>query len=445
MSRTEQVDVVVVGAGAAGLAAAHDLAVGGLSVVVLEARDRVGGRILSHQTNTGISIELGAEFLHGGNDDMQHWAEKAGLETVPTPEQQWYFGARSPERVDDMWDRVGAVLARLDPAKFPSFGAWLDTHGVTLPERDRVLSREFVEGFHAGPVHAMSSRVLQETKGGTDQEQRRVTNGYARVPQALLAASQARGVVLHFNTVVQRITWKKGRATVAARCEAGEPVREFACRSVLVTVPLGVLKAEPDQLGALAFEPEISEKRALLQRLQFGFAMRCVLRFRESFWTEPLIPEPLRRNSGKEFGFVHSPGSAIPVWWSCAPEPILVGWAGGPAARTLSGLAQLDFQLIALRTLSNIFDCSAAALRQLLLEQHRHDWAADPFTRGGYSFAQAELEAAPDELARPVEGTLFFAGEATAERSELGTVGGALSSGRRAAREIVEQLVGLQS
>ena len=91
---------------------------------------------------------------------------------------------------------------------------------------------------------------------------------------------------------------------------------------------------------------------------------------------------------------------------------------------------------MALRALAKIFDCPLASLRSLLVDQHRHDWGADPFARGAYSFSQAGAEDAPERLAEPVEETLFFAGEATAGAEELGTVGGALSSGVRAAEEI---------
>jgi monoamine oxidase len=247
-------------------------------------------------------------------------------------------------------------------------------------------------------------------------------------------------VVVHLRTIVESVHWSPHSVKIRTRADVDEPGRVFSARAAVITVPLGVLKAPAGELGAIRFDPELVRRRELLDSLQVGFANRLVLRFRDGFWDEDLVPRALAAGQGREFGFVQAPGSAVPVWWTQAPEPVLIGWAGGPAGQALAGKPLPEVLLIALRTLAKIFDCPLLQLRNALVAHERHDWAADPFSRGAYSFSQAGKEYAPSVLAEPVGGTLFFAGEATADSAELGTVSGALESGQRVAREVVQAL-----
>jgi monoamine oxidase len=158
---------------------------------------------------------------------------------------------------------------------------------------------------------------------------------------------------------------------------------------------------------------------------------------RTEVWRRGPIPEALRAENGRAFGFVHSAEPFFPVWWSEAPSPILVGWTGGVAARKMAGWPGERIFQTARRTLAKLLRCTDEALARSVVDYRTHDWAADVFTRGAYSFATAGKENAPRELGRPVGGTLFFAGEATADLLELGTVHGALASGVRAADEVL--------
>jgi monoamine oxidase len=128
------------------------------------------------------------------------------------------------------------------------------------------------------------------------------------------------------------------------------------------------------------------------------------------------------------------------VWWSLTGDAVLTGWAGGPAAQALSARSAQAIEQIALGQLSKIFRLPKAVLNAGLLDSATHNWSRDPFSRGAYSFVRAGQDNAPKELRRPVEDTLFFAGEATADGEEIGTVHGALSSGLRAAGEVAAAL-----
>lgn len=438
MENSNSFDVIVVGAGVAGLTAARDLARAGQRVAILEARGRIGGRILTRRPEGVSAVDLGPEFVHGENEALNVLLHQASAELAPTPDTQWAMSGRQLVLRDDLWEQLGEIFDRVDPSEAPSFGAWLKEHAVGVNPEDRRLAQDFVEGFHAAPIDAMSARTLHETRGGADESQQRVANGYDRVVLTLAEQCHAAGVQIHLNAVVSEIRWQPQAVALDVRGRPGQPGGDFRARAAVVTVPLGVLRALPGQLGAIAFSPDLPKKRAVWDRLQMGHVSRVVLRFREGFWQEAFVPDVLRAESGRQFGFVHAPGASVPVWWSHAPSPVLVGWAGGPAARRLAGRLEPEVVDLALRSLSEIFLCLLTSLEAALDRSFWHDWSADPFCRGGYSFSVAGAEDGPAGLAAPVENTLFFAGEATASAEELGTVGAALNSGERAAAEVRE-------
>jgi monoamine oxidase len=128
----------------------------------------------------------------------------------------------------------------------------------------------------------------------------------------------------------------------------------------------------------------------------------------------------------------------MPTWWSLLPlhAPVLVGWAGGTGAEKFRGLSEAECVSEALRSLKQIFGLSETGLRKTLLRSYMHNWNADPFSRGGYAYLPVNGLGAQQNLARPVDNTLFFAGEATSV-GHIGTVHGAIESGQRAAREIL--------
>lgn len=420
-------DVIVVGSGIAGLTAARELA-RRRRVLVLEARERAGGRIQTAMTEGG-AVELGAEFIHGGNPAFWRLLRQLGLRAAPVPQRHWLRRDGRLHRSDDLWGRVGRVMEAIGAArsKGKSVGElWPRAKGA-VPEDDLALARHFIEGFEAAPLIRMSAAAMGSI--GEEEAQWRLPGGYGRLVAALQADVLRRGGEVRCGHRVEGIRWRKGSVSVDG----------FAARAVLVTVPLGLE-------AGLGFRPVLRARRRL-RRLELGRVVRVTLLFGEGFWADRLLPTELRGPGGRKFGFVHSLGGAgappaFPTWWARGPAPILVGWVGGPGADKLAALTPARLRARALESLARILGVRTEALRARLKGFAVHDWTADPLARGAYSYARAGWENAPRQLARPVARTIFFAGEATADPAELGTVHGAHASGLRAAKEIVRALEG---
>ena len=438
---TRRVDVVVVGAGVAGLAAARALVGAGRRVVVLEARDRVGGRIRTvRDARTPLPAELGAEFLHGSAEATVRVLGEAGLLAMEVTGTTMQAADGTLAAGDDAEEAIAPVMAKLDPDRSPdrSFAEFLATHpGGPLRTGARRMARRFVEGFHGADVGRISERALARQGEVNDpQESRagRVVDGYDRVPGHLAAAL---GDAVRLRTVVTRVEWSRGSARVEARDARNRRVA-WTARAVVIAVPLGVLKAPAGATGAIAFEPPLPPfTRRGLDALAVGHAARVVLLFREPWWEKLAMQAGKDADSLAELSFLFTRDPDFGVWWTPFPArvPMLTAWAGGPAARRLGHRTDADVTDDALRAIARATGTSAARLRRLLVAVWRHDWDADPFARGAYSYAAVGGADASRRLAKAVAGTLWITGEAVAKGADIGTVHGALAAGQRAGRE----------
>jgi monoamine oxidase len=188
------------------------------------------------------------------------------------------------------------------------------------------------------------------------------------------------------------------------------------------------------------FAPELpSQKRSALGKVVMGEVIRVSLRFRERFW-DNLHPAAEHSKTLSDMSFLFSQDDTewFPTWWSTMPNklPILTGWAPFRAAEKLSGQSENFIKQKALETLSRLLPTDMQKLEDLLEAIYVHDWQADPFSRGAYSYVKVGGENCPAALGEPIENTLFFAGEATDISGNTGTVHGAIASGKRAAKEI---------
>ena len=441
MPDRKRTDVIVIGAGASGLAAARDLSQAGLRVTILEARPRVGGRILTvHDARAPIPLELGAEFIHGEAPETLSVAQAAALTVVELPDlHELVSGGRFLMRAD-YWtaiDRMNKDLARRVAQRGKDFPVsdYLDSKGV--PPARRQLLLDFIQGFHAAHPERLSAKALaaDASDDGTDDDQLdkqfRIVNGGDALMQWLRHGLDPERVELKLSTVVEEIQWKRGEVRVAGS----------RARAAIVTLPAAVLKT-----GTVKFEPEIRAKKRALELIETGHIFKIVLRFRRAFWEEPDFlkerrPPRSSEQDGKSVNFLHAPGAEIPTWWTAQPVrgPVITGWVGGVKAETLLSeepASRLERSLVAL---SDILAIPRRELDDNLDAWASHDWRADPFARGAYSYIGVGGIGAPRTLGRPVDGTLFFAGEATLA-DKIGTVAGALASGRRAAREALRSL-----
>lgn len=437
----DRVDVVVVGAGIAGLAAARDLAGAGLRVRVLEARGRTGGRVYTmHDGAHPLPVELGAEFIDVPGEVWEIF-RAAGGAAYRSVRGFWSVKDGRAKPLD--FGRTELVMDRVSPPPQPDipFAEFLDRHAADVDPDARAQAVRYVEGFHAAPVERVGvgwlAQAEEGTGGGGGDVRHQPLGGFDRVAGALGAELDARGV-LRLNTVVHRIAWRRGEAEVHARTRTGTGLPPVRARAVLVTVPLGVLQAPEDAPGALRFDPPPRETLEAARALGVAHVVKVVFRFREFVW-ERL--EGLEAD--EEVKFFQPEGGRFNVWWTPSPvrAPVLTAWAGGSAAERMEAEG-VDPVELALEELAGWLGATRAEVEAELEEWHRHDWAADPFARGAYSYVPAGALDAQAALGRPVEGTLFFAGEATRTGGMNSTVEGALGSGRRAAREVLDALGG---
>jgi monoamine oxidase len=426
-------DFLIVGGGAAGLSAAAELCEAGARVLVLEARRRIGGRVWTRRPNGWpVPVELGAEFVHGRNSELFEIVHEAALVAVRLPSEHRESRRGSFRDMGDVWRRFESLTKTMrsqgsGSASDRSVAEFLASRRKLAPSDRRLLS-SIVQGYDAAPLERASVRALSTAgEGPSDPDQRaqfRILSGYDAVVRSLEERVERAGGTIRRSTVVREIRWRRKQVDVLTA--SGEA---FRARAAVITLPVGVLKAAPGSRGAVAFDPEPASIRGALAGVEMGDVVRLVLRFRETFWREAL----------GEAAFVHAAG-AFQTLWTAAPVdlPMLTLWAGGPPATRLRERGRAAILDAALRQLASLFGISAARARRLLVGADSHDWTADPFSRGAYSYQAVGGADAPDQLTRPIRGTLFFAGEATSA-DESGTVPGAIASGRRAARQAIRR------
>lgn len=410
-------DVAVIGAGAAGLAAARVLSGAGRRVCIFEARPRVGGRVHTlHLSDLPLPIELGAEFIHGESSTTFNIVDAAALVACELPDDHWWSRNGKRERIADFWGSIDKVRAKIGALERDvSFAEFLRRQ--KLAPRLRDLAWTFVEGYHASHADRISARVLraadQEQDDPSGNKQFRLAAGQDALMEWLRAGLDPERTELRLSTPVSHITWSKGAVTIDGKTRA---------KACVLTIPIGVWKA-----SAITFEPSLPDKQKAIDQIEAGHVVKIAFRFRERWWDE--------------INFLHTTDRFMPTWWTTAPvrSSILTGWAGGHAADAMLAEGQEAMIDRALASMSSAFGVSRSKLDSLLAGTFTYDWQKDPFSRGAYSYAAVGGENAHAALAKPIRQTLFFAGEATSG-DQTGTVAGAIESGFRAARETLRAL-----
>ncbi|MCK1334701.1 FAD-dependent oxidoreductase [Bradyrhizobium sp. 38] len=414
--------IVIVGAGAAGLTAARELARTGRTVTILEARERCGGRIHPLSTSEfGYPADGGAEFVHGEAPVTRALLREAGLSLQGIEGERWSFDGADimrEDRHDPHEAELQAVLRELNDDL--TVAEFLRRHFAGddyAPMRHSI--ERMVEGYDAAdPERASTLALREEWMHGGHSPQARIDGGYGALIDFLVAECRRLGVIFRFGCVVLAI--EEAGGTMAVRCAGGDVQ---GCDRVILTVPLPLLRD-------IALPESARGKAAAADEIGFGNVIKILLRFSRPWWRE-------RKQELANMTFLLS-DETIPVWWTRYPDlhPVLTGWFGGPRTAALSHLDPQALIDAGLDSLAAIFKQPREEIARELVASAATNWAHDPYACGAYSWATPRTREAQTILAR-ADSPVLFSGEALYRGADMGTVEAALASGLETARMIL--------
>jgi monoamine oxidase len=454
MAESEKYDVLILGAGAAGLAAGRKLAEAGKRVVIVEARSRLGGRIFTapqapERGAAPLPIELGAEFIHGLPHSTWELVREAQLATYELDGARWCFddGLLHPcgeehREAFQLLERMPEWLATQPAGTDATFAEYLQRAAIKGSDAERAAA--YVEGFNAADRNIIGVAALARQQRAENDIQAdrifRIRCGYSALPQFLADRFRQSGGTVLFDRPVRTIRWARGAVCLSGLLE--NRAFELHAEQAVITLPLGVLQA-----GAVRFDPKPGDIEEQAARMAMGPVLRQTLLFDRPFWGEALLRNGKIAATGgiANLSFLFARQETPPTWWTAMPDraAMITAWTAGPKALILANRVKLSGEPRALlnetlSVLARIFGISMPAIRKLLVSWHTHDWQGDEYSRGAYSYAPSGALDASLRMAQPVERTLYFAGEHTDVEGHWGTVHAAFNSGLRAAEQLLQ-------
>jgi monoamine oxidase len=415
---------VVIGAGAAGLMTARELARAGKRVTILEARDRCGGRIWPLPPEEfGYPAEGGPEFVHGAAPVTRALMREARLSLQPRGGTRWSTrnGALKPDEsstphMGRFYQALAEVKADLPIAEF------LKTHFADrrYAELRRSITRT-VEGYDAAdPRRASTLALRDEWTARDDGEHGRITGGYGALIEFLASECRRHGAAFHLGAPVTAIDEAGGR--IVMRCCNG---MAFEADAAILTVP-------PPLLSEIVLPSAARKRVPAAADIGFGNVVKILLGFATKWWADH------RGRDLADLSFLIS-DARVPTWWTQHPAeyPVLTGWFAGPKADRVSSLTEAELIDMGVTSLAEIFELPVDRISRDLVTSRAINWGNDPFARGAYSYATPRTRKAQAVLSEPNGSPIFFSGEALYAGPDMGTVEAALASGQETARTIL--------
>lgn len=436
----QDIKVIVVGAGAAGLGAATTLEKQGFEVTVLEARNRVGGRAWTSTLPSGVKVDLGGSWIHGSHPQFEALVQELELETVNTRFSNMLVFSSKGESVRT----EGKVVSDLEGALFfPTLSALIFNNTMSAHDffeqiwqqgklaafeyefiqyiKTAFFELEFATDSENIPMKALIEWIpplsswgdfLGGLTSGISEKNTAFPSGYNQVTDYL-----AQDLDIRLEHVVEKIDYS-GEKIVVQTSQGN-----FTGDYVIVTVPIGVLKA-----GDIVFQPALTEyKQQVIQRFGMGVLDKLYLQFPEIFWDKDA--DVIGVSNDKKGGFA--------VWINMAKitgKPILMAFSSGSFAKAMEQKTDEEIIQLALQRLS-------VAYGDMIPEPTsyaRTRWFNDPYSKGSYSYFSLENELGDRKLlAQPIDNKILFAGEATAEFG-FAQVPGAYITGVREAERIMQ-------
>ena len=430
-------NVIIIGAGAAGLMAAYTLVKAGKTVRVLEARNRLGGRIHTITNNDfSFPVELGAEFIHGDLPITLSLLKEAGIDITDVDFEMWQYHDGEFKQSDEFAEGWAKFLEKVNELQndMPILDFLKQNFAGEEYAKMRMQIENYVAGYDTADVHDASTFALRNEWNHEDEDaQHRVKGGYCKMVNYLADVCRNGVSDILLNTVVKEVAWEKDKVKVTTATG-----NVYEADKVIVALPLGVLHAVKDAEGAIQFHPSLTEQEEALQNIGFGSIIKILLEFDDVFWESDAIAK-LAGEDLSTMGFLFA-DEVIPTFWTQAPahSTLLTGWLGGPPAHDMKDALPEDILQLTIASLSHIFKIAPDALKNKLVAWEVANWTADPFTRGSYAYDKVKSPQARKRLLHPVENTIYFAGEYLYDGPAMGTVEAALTSGKEVAEMVLK-------
>jgi monoamine oxidase len=421
-------DVIIIGGGATGLMAAKLLSEAGRKILILEAKDKPGGRIRQIDA-LSFPAEGGAEFIHGNlraTIDLMHEAgikkEKLKGKFCWVSNGNWNTGYN----LFSYWDLLMPKLRAcdIDISVDGFLEKWF------YGKKYQLLGKQFinyVQGYDAADTKYASILAIKREMESQEEDQWRPSSGYIGIIDYLFKTTKKSRGVIKTREAVQQIKRSKNIEVIT---ESGK----YTCNKLVIAVPVGVLQCSKKNKSFIKFPACLDNHIRAAKKIGNGSVIKFLVEFDKAFWLDKSFLTD-KKISAPSYIFADT---IIPTWWTQYPslQPLLTGWIAGPPASKMKDYSEKKFKQCILDSLSSVFSMPVWLLEEEMKNYLVVNWIKEPHILGGYSFASLQGEDARNQLKKPFDDCFYFAGEYLAENS-TSTVDAALHSGIEVAKKIL--------